>query len=76
MIRLYNMFLIIQHKRKHRLEKTTWETRYPIDQICEEYPPFDPIYFIDKASAWKQLEEWGIGKEMAEEQNVEVVGVH
>ena len=76
MIRLYNMFLIIQHKRKHRLEKTTWETRYPIDQICEEYPPFDPIYFIDKASAWIQLEEWGIGKEMAEEQNVEVVGVH
>ena len=56
------MFMIIQYKTKHRLDKKTWEQRYPIDQICEENPPFHPMFFIDKETAWQQLEEWGIEK--------------
>jgi hypothetical protein len=70
------MFMIIQYKTKHRLDKKDWEHRYPIDQICEEEPPFRPLYFKNKESAWKQLQEWGIEKEIAELQNIEVVGVH
>ena len=70
------MFMIIQYKTKHRLDKKDWEQRYPIDQICEEEPPFHPMFFIDKETAWQQLEEWGSEKEMAELQNIEIVGVH
>ena len=50
--------------------------KYPVDQICDEYPPFHPLYFIDKNTAWQQLEEWGIEKNLAEAQNIEVVGLH
>jgi len=76
MIRLCEMFMIIQYKTKHKLAKKKWEMRYPIDQICDEIPPFHPLYFIDKESAWKQLAEWGIEKELADAQNIDVVGVH
>jgi hypothetical protein len=70
------MFMIIQYKTKHRLDKKDWGQRYPIDQICDDVPPFHTLFFVDKETAWKQLEEWGIEKEMAELQNIEIVGVH
>ena len=68
--------MIIQYKTKHRLDKKDWGQRYPIDQICDDVPPFHTLFFVDKETAWKQLEEWGIEKEMAELQNIEIVGVH
>tara|TARA_R110002049_G_scaffold254962_1_gene430465 strand:+ start:14 stop:226 length:213 start_codon:yes stop_codon:yes gene_type:complete len=70
------MFIIIQYKTKHRLDKKDWGQRYPIDQICDDVPPFHTLFFVDKETAWQQLEEWGIEKEMAELQNIEIVGVH
>ncbi len=70
------MFLIIQYKTKNNLAKKKWDVKYPIDQICDEFPPFHPLYFIDKKTAWKQLEKWGIEKELAEAQNIDVVGLH
>lgn len=70
------MFMIIQYKTKHRLDKKDWGQRYPIDQICDDVPPFHTLFFVDKETAWQQLEEWGIEKEMAELQNIEIVGVH
>ena len=33
-------------------------------------------YSIQNKTHWQQLEEWGIEKEMAELQNIEIVGVH
>tara|TARA_A100001515_G_scaffold20174_2_gene14999 strand:- start:6238 stop:6468 length:231 start_codon:yes stop_codon:yes gene_type:complete len=76
MIKLGNMFLIIQYKTRKNLKKKKWDMKYPVDQICDEYPPFHPLYFIDKNTAWQQLEEWGIEKNLAEAQNIEVVGLH
>ena len=70
------MFMIIQYKTKHRLDKKDWGQRYPIDQICDDVQPFHKLFFVDKETDWKQFEEWGIEKEMAELQNIEIVGVH